>query len=557
MYRLPLLVLSLLLVSCASNPEVAEVQPENAPPLHLKLIGLNDFHGHLEGPSGQVDVGETRVSAGGAAELAATIDLIRKYHPNTVVVGAGDMIGASPLISALFHDEPAIDALDIAGLQINAVGNHEFDEGMDELERMQNGGCHPVDGCNEGGEFDGASFRFLAANVAYEASGETVFPAYEIREFEGIKVGFIGLTLEGTPGILEPGAADGLVFADEAETINAATAELQEKGVETIVVLIHEGGYPAAKGDPSGCDGISGPILEIVEKTDRAVDAFVTGHTHQPYVCTIDSRLVTSAKAYGQVVTEIDLFIDRRSKDVSKFSARNIIVTQTSAEHAEMSAHVAKYAKLVEPLADRVIGSISADVSRERNDSGESPMGSLIADMQLAYTRTPERGAAVIAFMNPGGVRGTLEMAPSGREETGEVRYAEAHAVQPFGNKMITITLTGSELHELLEAQWKGQKYPRILHVSRGFTYEWSKSAEPGQKVDPASMKLDGQTIDPDAEYRITANSYIANGGDNFEIFERGRDRLVGPVDLVAFERFFELNSSVAPPTDVRVKMIE
>ncbi len=536
---------------------MVEVEPEKPRPLHLKLIGVNDFHGHLEGPSGKVQLEDTEVPAGGAAELASTIELIRKYHPNTFVVGAGDMIGASPLISSLFHDEPAIDALDLAGLDINAVGNHEFDEGMDELLRMQNGGCHPEEGCTPAGEFDGASFRFLAANVTHEDTGETVFPAYEIREIEGVRIAFIGLTLEDTPGILEPGAANGLSFADEVETINRVSAELQADGVESIIVLIHEGGYPASKDDPSGCEGISGPILEIVEKSSDAVDAFVTGHTHQPYVCSIDSRLVTSAKAYGQMVTEIDLFIDRESGDVVESSARNIVVTPTAAEHPEMNALVDTYRALVEPLANRVIGSTTSAVSSTRDDNRESPMGSLIADMQLAYTGAPERGGAVIAFMNPGGVRAPLDYEPGGFESAGEVLYAEAHRVQPFGNKMVTMTLTGAEIHDLLEAQWEGQKYPRVLHVSRGFTYEWSESASAGDKVDPASIKLAGEVLDPEAEYRVTANSYIANGGDNFEIFEAGRDRLIGPVDLVAFEAYFLENSPVEPPLDVRAKRIE
>lgn len=547
-------VLILLISACATPPTQTDATPDvESASVHIKLLAINDFHGHLEGPSGAVQVGEDEVHAGGVENLASTIAAIRKYHPQTVVVGAGDMIGASPLISSLFHDEPAIEALDLAGLEINAVGNHEFDEGIDELLRMKRGGCHPERGCIKDGEFEGANFSFLAANVTYAESGDTIFPAYEIREFEGVKVGFIGLTLEGTPDILVPGAADGLDFADEATTINQAAEELRGQGVEAIVVLLHEGGYPSERDDPSGCVGISGPILEIVENTDASVDVFVTGHTHQPYVCEIDSRLVTSAKAYGQMVTEIDVFLDRETGEVVRSSARNLVVEQSTEPSEAVRSLVDTYRQLAEPLANRVLGTIEGSISRERDASGESRLGRLIADIQMSYSARPEHGLSQIAFMNPGGIRANLDL----DENDGKVIYARAHRVQPFGNTLVTMTLTGAELHRLLEEQWINQKSPRILQVSEGFKYAWSESAPVGEKVDPASMSLNGEPIDPEREYRITVNSYLAGGGDNFKILLDGRDPHYGPTDLVAFEWYFGARSPVEAPEESRIEVVE
>ncbi|HJV04297.1 MAG TPA: 5'-nucleotidase C-terminal domain-containing protein, partial [Actinomycetota bacterium] len=322
---------------------------------------------------------------------------------HSLLVSAGDLIGASPLLSALFHDEPTIEGMNQLGLDLNAVGNHEFDEGATELLRMQEGGCHPVDGCQDGDGFAGADFRFLAANVVHEDTGQTLFPPYAIRRFGGIKVGFIGMTLEGTPDIVSHSGIQGLELLDEADTANRYAEELRRNhGVRAIVVLLHEGGAQTPPFGIDDCNGISGPIVDIVHRTAEAVDVFVTGHTHQPYRCVIDGRPVTSASSFGRLVTDIDMTLSVRTRDVVEVRADNVVITQTVERAADLSALIAEYDRLAAPLRDRVIGRISADITRTADDSGEHAAGNLIADAQLAETTG---AGAVAAFMNPGGVR--------------------------------------------------------------------------------------------------------------------------------------------------------
>jgi 5'-nucleotidase len=380
-------------------------------PVELRILAINDFHGNLRPPPGGIAIADpadktkkTIVPAGGAEHMATLVKELRDGHNNTVFVAAGDLIGASPFLSAMFHDEPTIEALSMMGLDIASVGNHEFDEGKDELLRMQNGGCHPVDKCQGPHPFLGARFHYLAASTVEKATGKTVFPAYEIRTFEGIPVAFIGLTLKGTPNIISPESAAGLEFRDEAETVNALVPELKARGVEAIVVLIHEGGLPA--GDYNECPGISGPIVDIVKRFDRAVDIVVSGHTHRAYVCEIDGRLVTSGDKYGTIVTAIDLKLDPVSRDIVSAKANNNIVrTASYVKNPDQTALLESYDMVAAPIANRPAGSITETLSRVPNNAGESPLGDIIADAQLAATRTAATGSAVIAFTNPGGVR--------------------------------------------------------------------------------------------------------------------------------------------------------
>lgn len=547
-------ILALTLAACSATPRdkgevLATTDTETKPePVQVKVLAFNDLHGHLVGPSGSVTVGEERVEAGGAQYLGAKVETIRKAYPNTAVVAAGDMIGASPLLSGLFHDEPTIEALNALGLDMTAVGNHEFDEGLDELRRLAGGGCHPVDGCQDGDGFDGAQFDFLAANVKSDATGETVFPAYVVKEFEDVKVGFIGLTLEGTPEIVSPQFVEGLTFEDEVLAINRTVDELQAQGVESIVVLIHEGGYPESEG-VNECEGISGPIVEIVEGLNPAVDSVVTGHTHQAYVCEMNGMLVTSGKSYGRLLTEIDLTIDRETGDVIEKKAVNLLVSTEAPSMPTIDALIAKYDTIAAPLADEAIGEITTDIVRDPDPGGDAPLGRLIADVQLDATR--DNGAQV-AFMNPGGVRSPLLYDAAGNEGDGVVTFAEAHTVQPFGNSLVTMTLTGQQVHDLLEDQWRDDK-TRILHPSEGFTYTWDSSAPIGDRVDPADVELDGEPLDLAAEYRVTVNNFLANGGDGFAILTQGTERVGGIVDLDAFVDYFEANSPIVPPAKSRI----
>lgn len=533
-----------------------------APPgtVDVQILAINDFHGNLEPPTGSSGRIGT-VDAGGVAYLATYIDQLRATNPNTIVVSAGDLIGASPLISALFHDEPTIEAFNLIGLDFNAVGNHEFDEGITELLRMQKGGCHPVDGCLSGERFKGAKFQFLAANVVWKDSGKTIFPAYEVRNFRSAKVAFIGMTLEGTPTIVTPSGISDLNFLDEAETVNALVPELRRRGVETIVVLIHEGGFQVPSSSPENdCVGISGPIVDIVNNLDDAVDVVISGHTHQAYNCVIDNKLVTSAASFGRLVTDIDLTISRATGDVVSMSAGNVIVTRDVPQHPVLAALVDRYRELVAPLANRVIGSITADITRAANAAGESALGDVIADSQLAATADPAFGGAVVAFMNPGGIRADLVFDNmTGGEAPGEITYQEIFTVQPFGNSLVTMTLTGAQIDTLLEQQFVGcgqTTGDRILQVSAGFSYTWSASAEPCEKVDPSTIMINGVVVDPAGLYRVTVNSFLADGGDNFTVLVEGTDRLGGDVDLDALEKYFVANSPVPPGPQDRITVV-
>ncbi len=379
----------LILTILAAVP--ASAQP--AAPVELRILAINDFHGNLRPPPGGIRINDPEdkskkvtVAAGGAEYMATLVKQLREGRRNTIFVAAGDLIGASPFLSAMFHDEPSIESLSMMGLAISSVGNHEFDEGKTELLRMQNGGCHPVDGCQGPHPFTGAKFRYLAASTIETATGKSVLPPYEIREFDGVPVAFIGLTLRETAGIVSPSGIAGLEFRDEAETVNALVPQLKARGVEAIVVLIHQGGEPA--GDYNECPGIAGPIVDIVNKFDRAVDVVVSGHTHRAYVCDIDGRLVTSGDKYGTLVTAIDLKLDPATRDIVSAKAENVIVANASlAKDPEQTALIDAYDKLSAPIANRPAGSVTQTLSRVPNEAGESPLGNVIADAQLLATR--------------------------------------------------------------------------------------------------------------------------------------------------------------------------
>ena len=537
--------------------------------VNVQLLALNDFHGNLESPtssSGCVPAVSgcpaPNVVAGGAEYLATHIANLRALNPNTVVVSAGDLIGASPLLSALFHDEPTIEAFNQIGLDFNAVGNHEFDEGWDELVRMQEGGCHPVDGCQDGDDFAGADFQFLAANVVRKDNGKTIFPAYKMRSFAGAKIAFIGMTLEGTPLIVSPAGISELNFLDEATTVNALIPELKAKGIETIVVLIHEGGTqstPVATTPHNGCVGISGPIVDIVNNFDDEVDVVISGHTHLPYNCVIDGKIVTSAFSFGRLVTKVDLTIDRGTGEVVSMTADNRIVTRDVPANAGITALINKYRTLSAPLANRVIGQITANILRTQNAAGESALGDVIADAQLYATASVGTGEAVAAFMNPGGIRADLTYAssPAG-EGDGNVTFGESFTVQPFGNSLVTMTLTGAQIERVLEEQFAGCTLAsaRILQVSAGFTYTWNAGGPVCEKVDPASISINGVPLDLSASYRITVNSFLADGGDSFPTLAQGTNRLGGEVDTDAIERYLTDFSPVAPGPQNRITVI-
>jgi len=504
--------------------------------VELQILALNDFHGNINTLSSSFG------GTGGAQNLATNIAAAEAGVRNSIFVSAGDLIGASPLISALFHDEPTIEVMNEIGLDINGVGNHEFDEGPAELLRMQKGGTHPVDGNLDGDRFRGAKFRFLSANVTVDATGKTLFPAYTTKNYQGVKVAFIGLTLEGTPSIVTPSGVAGLTFHDEAETVNSIVRQLRRKtNIESFVILLHEGGI--SDGGQNDCGTtLTGPIASIVPEFDDAVDLVIAGHTNDEFICEIDGKTVTMADTAGRLFTDIDVTLDKKTKDMTVVSVNNVANLQTAADDPDVQAIIDKYNTLSAPLANTVIGSINGDILRAGNAAGESALGDVIADAQLAATAQPGFGEAVIAFMNAGGIRADLLAAPpSGPEAVGEVTYSEAFTVQPFGNSLVTMTLTGTQIEALLEQQFTGGI--GILQVSNGFSYEWSFAAAPGNKIDPASIMLNGSVVDPAATYRVTVNNFLADGGDNYTVLVGGTDRLGGEVDLDAFTAYIEANS--------------
>ncbi|MGH6707953.1 MAG: bifunctional metallophosphatase/5'-nucleotidase [Bradyrhizobium sp.] len=546
-------ILALAITAALASPSHAQ----SIAPVDLRILAINDFHGNLRPPPAGIRIADpedkakkTFVAAGGAEHMATLVKELRDGHKNTIFVAAGDLIGASPFLSAMFHDEPTIEALSMMGLDISSVGNHEFDEGKAELLRMQNGGCHPVDKCLGPHPFPGAKFRYLAASTFEKATGKTVFPAYDIRTFDGIQVAFIGLTLKGTPNIISPESAAGLEFRDEAETVNALIPELKARGVEAIVVLIHEGGLPT--GDYNECPGISGPIVDIVKKFDKAVDIVVSGHTHQAYVCEIDGRLVTSGDKYGTIVTAIDVKLDPATRDVVSAKANNTIVrTASYAKNPEQTALIEAYDKVAAPIANRPAGSITETLSRVPNTAGESPLGDVIADAQLAATSAAANGGAVMAFTNPGGVRIDIT-----RREDGAVTYADLFASQPFRNQLVTLTLTGKQIKDMLEQQWFDPKRPRILQVSKGFSYAWDNSKPDGERILSHRMSLNGAPIDPAAGYRVTVNNFLSVGGDGFTVLTQGTAPRISVYDIDALHAYFQVNSPVGPGPANRIVRI-
>ncbi len=557
-----------LIAALFAVPANADQEDKGRDGVHLQILAINDFHGNIATTSSAFG------GVGRADYLAANIRAAEKGAGNSIVVSAGDLIGASPLISALFHDEPTIEAMNLIGLDINGVGNHEFDEGAAELLRMQNGGTHPVDGDFGGDVFTGADFEFLAANVTVDATGETIFPAYTIKTFSkggcnggagkpgcvAVDVAFIGMTLEGTPSIVTPSGVAGLTFNDEVDTVNDLIAtELQD--VEAIVVLMHQGGFASeGGGDGDGCGTLSGPLNDIVTGLDDAVDLVIGGHNNQRFACMdVDGKAVTMAYHSGRMFTDIDVVLDRQTGDLTVVSINNVENFQRRRPAADLTALIDKYDTLSAPLANQVIGEITADILRAGNAAGESALGDVIADAQLAATEPFGLGEAVVAFMNPGGIRDDMFSAEiSGGEAAGEITYGEAFSVQPFGNSLVTMTLTGAQIDTLLEQQWVGQTSPRILQVSLGFTYTWDASEPDGSKVDPSMIKIGGVTVVAGDDYRITVNSFLADGGDKFAVLVDGTNRLGGEIDLDALVTYFGDNTppGVDPGPQDRITVV-
>jgi 5'-nucleotidase len=541
--------------ACLSALTLATAAPVSAAPkpVDVQLLAFNDFHGALEVPTGsggRVTLADgTQVEAGGLPFFATHLQQQEAENANSLTISNGDLIGGSPFLSALFRDEPTVDAMDLLGLDVATVGNHEFDEGVDELQRIvQGGACHPEDGCLDGDGYDGSDADWLAANVVDRTSQEPILAPYEVYEFRGVQLGVIGLTLDETPGIVSAEGIADVQFLDEVETINRYVGELQDKGVEAIVVSLHEGG--TAGTDPNGCTDPTGPAFDITQAVDDAVDVVLSGHYHNGYVCEVDGKLVTQALSNGRLITDVDLTIDRRSGDVVARSAENVVVTRDVAPDAEAQQLVERYQALAQPIANVPVGAITEDVLRAQEPlvgtlNGESPLGNLIADAQLAAT--DDEAGAVAAFMNPGGVRADLTFAssPAG-EGDGVVTYGEAFSVQPFNNLLTTMDLTGAQLYALLDQQFA---VGRVLAPSDSVRYTVTATG-----VVAGSLTIGGTPVTDTGVYRITVNSFLAGGGDNFSVLMQGTNVVNQPgFDVDALQAYLSGGAAVAAPETDRI----
>ncbi len=567
------------LAACASVPPAPEpppTVPPPPPPLEVQILALNDFHGNLEppqntvrspGPAGQ----DVFVPAGGAAYLAGALKQLRAGRPHSITVAAGDLIGGTPITSSLFLDEPTILAMNMAGLDLASVGNHEFDRGSAELTRIQRGGCEKLSNrepCAVDKNFPGAKFNYLAANVLTQ-SGQTLFPGTAIRDFGPIKIGFIGMTLKETGVLVTPSGVAGLTFADEAATANALVPELRAQGADAIVVLLHQGAFTKGAWNDKSCPGLSGDVLPILEKLDPSIELVVSGHTHWAYTCELAmpngrTRLLTSAGRYGTMLTDIRLTFNAQTETlITKRADLTVVQGEafTSSRGASplvpsfpvyradpaVKALVERYKQAAWPIAERRVAKIASTVTETEDEDLATRGGELVADAQLAWTKPRERGGAQIAFMNNSGVRGDL--AP---RADGTVTYGQLFALQPFGNGVIVMDLTGAQLKRLLEQQFLDVKEPNMLMPSAGFSFVYDVRRPEGDRI--VSMTFNGRPAAPNRTYRVTTNSFLAAGGDAFTVFTEGTNRLDAGNDLDALQAYLKTNPKL--PTGGRVKSL-
>jgi 5'-nucleotidase len=540
---------ALLLSGCASAP---------VRPLEINLVALNDFHGNLE-PSKYTYTppGTTQprtIQAGGIDVLKGALDTFRKDDPDLLFVAAGDLVGASPAASSMFADEPAIEALNRMGLVASSLGNHEFDQGPQELLRQQHGGCdspRPAKACRFSPDFRGAGFTYLAANVVDAQTGKNLVPGWRIVDVKGVKVGLIGAVLHDLASVTIASSIKGLAVGDEAAAINAVLPAMRAQGAQVFVVLIHEGGFADQPYDKADCDTLHGPIVAITKKLDPAIRIVISGHSHTGYLCKVDGKVVTQADAYGHLLSRIRLTLDPATKAVRDIQVRNVVMAPDApggipfTPDAGLATYLADVraksrAELAKPVAR-----VQKALSRKENESGESALGGVIADAAVAATR--DQGAQ-IGFMNPGGIRKDLETG-----DGGVVSFGQAQAVLPFGNTLVVMDLTGAQLRRVLEQQWDrpASSEPSVLAVSGSLTYDWDGTQPVGHRV--ANVKVEGKALDDGKTYRVVANNFLAEGGDNIPMFARGTRRVeTGLRDLDALIAYLQKHPSADATPRIR-----
>jgi 5'-nucleotidase len=529
----------------------------------VKILGFNDFHGQLA--EGRL---VSNRPVGGAAVLASYLEsAAADFAGRSLIVHAGDHVGASPPESALLQDEPSIQFLNLLANRhchgprvqdarcniVGTAGNHEFDEGQGELLRLINGGNHPSGPFLED-PYPGARFPYVSANVVHEDDGSSLLPRYVVRKLGGVDVGVIGAVLKETPTIVTPTGVAGLEFLDEATAINAAVQKLAKKGVHTIIVTIHQGARqaPTYEGTTDPTATLGSPIDAIVAALDGDVDLVISGHSHSFSNALLPNAdgnpvLVTQAFSASTAFAEIELELDRASGDVLEKSA-SIVTTYSDVapgneRDPEVQAIVDEARARVAPLVNQVVAQVAGDATREQNAAGESTLGNLIADAQRAATGTD------FAFMNPGGIRAELLFAadPSNpADAAGSVLWGELFTIQPFGNSLVTMDLTGQQLYDLLDQQFA---VSRFLQLS-GLEYTWDNGLPAAERV--VEIRQAGVAIDRLATYSVTVNNFIATGGDGFTVLLGGTNVTGGDIDLDAL-----IDYLAAQPSPVAIPALD
>ncbi|AZH77775.1 multifunctional nuclease/2',3'-cyclic-nucleotide 2'-phosphodiesterase/5'-nucleotidase/3'-nucleotidase [Microbacterium sp. Y-01] len=500
------------------------------PPVSIDVVTVNDFHGRIEADG----------AAAGAAVLAGAVKQFREANPNTIFAGAGDLIGASTFTSFINDDNPTIDALNAAGLDVSAAGNHEFDQGWEDLrDRVQ----------------DRADWEYISSNVFVTETGEPALAPAWVKELDGVRVGFVGAVTEDLDSLVSPEGIKDLEVRSIADSVNAVADDLRDGDAsngeaDVVILLVHEGAESTALSAITP----DSPLGEIVYGVDDDVDAIVSAHTHLAYNHVIDGRPVVSAGQYGENLGLMNLQVDPKTKEL--ISITNEIKPLTAAGKPlypavpEVQAIVDQAKAEADVLGAIKVGDITADFNRARqsngseNRGGESTIGNFVADVQKWST------GADIAFMNPGGIRANLTYASSGATDPdGNVTYREAATVQPFANTLVTMTLTGAQLKSVLEEQWQpaGSARPFLkLGVSEGLVYTYDPTAAQGSRI--TSITVNGSPLDAAGTYTVAANSFLAGGGDNFATFkgiEGKRD--TGKIDLQSMVDWFDANKTASP----------
>lgn len=472
-----------------------QAQPQQASSggnVDVRILGLNDLHGHLQ-PS-QTESGR---HIGGAATLAGYMDMYESENPGpTFRVHSGDMVGGSPLLSDHFHDDPTVQALNMMDLDAGVPGNHTFDKGPAEAKRLIEGGER--EGGVEG--FSGADFPYLAANVVERESEDTMLPPYKVLSRDGVKVGFIGVVTPETADITSTDSAGRYRFADISGAVNRYAADLRERGVKTVVVLAHSGGGQQGK-------HYSGEVFE--ETADmQGVDLVLAGHTHQPHNARVGGVPVLQAGPYGAGLSLADLEVSRATGETKSVSTGLVTPYARGPTDHEVAAHVERYASRTEKLSEREVGIAAEPVTRSATASGESALGDLVTDAHRSSTGSD------FAFAVSGGLRDDLP--------EGTVTYGDLHNVQPFGEDLVKMELSGEQVEKVLEGQFSSG-VRRTLQVS-GLSYSYNASAPEGERITGVSLP-GGATLNPSASYTITVAGPLADGGGGYGVFKEGRDR--------------------------------